>query len=345
MDVKDALKEVKNRKFRPLYVLYGKDRYRLNAFIDTLTEQLFTEEEKELGVIKFDTAETAVEQIVIEAESPPFFVERKLILVKDAAVMATGGKDNAKLEHRVEKLLAYLEQPLESSVIVFVVGAEKLDERRKIVKAIKERKSVIAFAELSAAELKQWMLQRAARQNRRLSEDGADLLMVRSGTNMGQLSQELDKLCLHAGEGGVIDVEQIDLLTASTVEEDVFAMVEALSELRIDKALKQYQQLLVRREEPIKIVALIARQFRIMLQIKELEQQHYSPQQMAGQLGLHPYAVKLSAEKGRAFEIGTLGRWLSQLAELDFKMKSGLIDKSLGLELFILSLGMKPGVS
>lgn len=345
MDVKDAFKEIKNRKFRSVYVLYGKDRYRMTEFIETLTAELFADEEKELGVIKFDTAETAIEEIVIEAESPPFFVERKLLLVKDSTIMSAGGKDNAKIEHRVEKLLAYMEQPLESSVIVFVVSSEKLDERRKIVKALKERKSILAFTELSAAELKQWMLQRAAGQKRRLSSNGADLLMVRVGMNMGQLSQELDKLCLHAGEGGEIDVEQIHLLTASTVEEDVFAMVDALSELRVDKALKQYHQLLSRREEPIKIAALIARQFRIMLQIKELEQQHYTPQQMASQLGLHPYAVKLSAEKSRRFQTHELGSSLSRLAELDYKMKSGLIDKSLGLELFILSLGVNRSAS
>ena len=95
-----------------------------------------------------------------------------------------------------------------------------------------------------------------------MSADAAELLLARAGANMQQLSQEVDKLCLHAGSGGTIDVETAALLTAATVEEDVFALVDAIAELRIDQAIRLYRELLVRREEPIKIAALIARQLK-----------------------------------------------------------------------------------
>lgn len=341
MDAKEALKEIKGGSFRPIYVLYGKDRYRLQHFIDSLTDAMFTAEEKELGIVKFDTAESAIEEAVLEAETLPFFVPRKLVLIRDAAVLAASVKENTKIQHQPEKLIQYMEYPAETSVIVFAVFAEKLDERRKLVKLLKERNALVAFPELDAAQLKQWMIKRAAEQKRTMSAEAADLLLVRAGTNMQQLAQEVDKLCLHAGVGGMIDLEQASLLTAATVEEDVFALVDSIAELRIDRALRLYRELLVRKEEPIKIAALIARQLRIMLQIKELEQQHYSPQQMAGQLGLHPYAVKLSAEKSRKFTVPRLGQLLASLADLDYKMKTGAIDKTLGLELYLLSLGVE----
>lgn len=343
MDPKEALKEIKGGRFRPVYVLYGKDRYRIQHFIDTLTDKLFSADERELGIVKFDTAETPIDEAVLEAETLPFFVPRKLVLIRDASLFAAGGKEGGKIEHKPEKLLQYIENPAETSVIVVSVHAEKLDERRKLVKTLKDRHSLIAFQELDAAQLKQWMVKRAAEQYRTLELDAADLLLMRTGANMQQLAQEVDKLCLHAGEGGVIGKEEAAMLTAATVEEDVFALVEAIAELRIDRALRMYRELLVRREEPIKIAALIARQLRIMLQIKELEQQQYSPQQMAGQLGLHPYAVKLSAEKARKFQSARLGQLLASLADLDYRMKTGAIDKSLGLELYLLSLGTEQG--
>ncbi|CAM4311556.1 DNA polymerase III subunit delta [Paenibacillus alkaliterrae] len=343
MDAKEAIKEIKGGRFRPIYVLYGKDRYRLQQFVDVLTESMFKAEERELGIVKFDTAETSIDEAVLEAETLPFFVERKLILIRDATVLAAGGKEGGKVEHRPDRLLQYIENPSESSVIVFAVHAEKLDERRKLVKTLKDRNSLIPFPELDAAQLKQWMIKRAADQKRTLTVEAAELLLIRAGANMQQLAQEVDKLCLHAGEGGSIDVEQAGLLTAATVEEDVFALVDAIAELRIDRAVRLYRELLVRREEPIKIAALIARQLRIMLQIKELEQHQYSPQQMAGQLGLHPYAVKLAAEKSRKFQVARLGKLLASLAELDYRMKTGMIDKTLGLELYLLSLGMNKG--
>lgn len=343
MDEKEAIKELKNGKIRPIYVLYGKDRYRMEQFIETLVNVMFRSEEREMGVMKFDSSEVPLEEAVMEAETPPFFLERKLVLVRDTSVMSAGGKENARLEHHTDSLLKYLETPLETSVIVFAVYADKLDERRKLVKTLKGRGALLAFPELDSAELKRWMIRRARDQDRQMTDDAAELLLHRVGFNRGQLAQEVDKLCLYAGTGGEINGEHADLLTVAAVDEDVFALVDAIAELRVDKALQLYRQLLVRREEPIKIVALIARQLRIMLQIKELEQHHYTPQQMAGQLGLHPYAVKLAAEKSRKFHSARLGKMLSSLAELDYEMKTGRIEKTFGLELYVLSLSAEKG--
>ncbi|MFC0333643.1 DNA polymerase III subunit delta [Paenibacillus sepulcri] len=338
MDVKEAMKQWKSGQFSPVYVIYGKDRYRMGQFIGALTELLLPRDERELGIVKFDTSETSIEEAVAEADTLPFFASRKLVIIRDQSVLAAAQGKEGKIEHKTERLLAYLQQPCESSVVVFQVMAEKLDERRKVVKLLKEQNALIPFQELQESELQQWTIKRAEEQGRILKKEAAELLLARTGTNMQQLAHEVDKLCLHAGPGGTIDVSEVETLIASTVEEDVFALIDAMATLKVDRALKLYGELLLRKEEPIKIAALIARQLRIMLQIKELAQHQYSPQQMAGQLGLHPYAVKLAAEKARIFSVKSLGGHLDRLAELDYKMKTGKIEKTLGLELFLLSL-------
>ncbi|GGD71710.1 DNA polymerase III subunit delta [Paenibacillus nasutitermitis] len=338
MDSKEAMKQWKTGLFSPVYVIYGKDRYRMSQFVGDLTERLLPREERELGIVKFDTAETSIQEAVAEADTLPFFASRKLVLIRDQSVLATAQGKESKMEHQIDRLIAYLKQPCETSVIVFQVMAEKLDERRKVVKLLKEQNVLIPFQELQESELQQWAVKRAEEQGRLLQQEAAELLLARTGTNMQQLAHEVDKLCLHTGPGGNIGVREVETLIASTVEEDVFALIDAMASLKVDKALKLYGELLLRKEEPIKIAALIARQLRIMLQIKELSQHQYSPQQMAGQLGLHPYAVKLSVEKAKNFSVGSLGGHLDRLADLDYKMKTGKIDKTLGLELFLLSL-------
>jgi DNA polymerase-3 subunit delta len=76
-----------------------------------------------------------------------------------------------------------------------------------------------------------------------------------------------------------------------------------------------------------------------MLQVKELGKQGYSHPQMASQIGLHPFAVKVAEGQAKKYDTAKLGQILSQLADLDYQMKSGRIDKVLGLELFLLKLG------
>lgn len=338
MEAADAIKAVQAGRFSPLYVLYGKDRYRMEQFVELLKNRMFSAEEQNMGVVKFDTHETTLEEIVVEADSAPFFVEKKLIIAQDSAVFSAA-KENSKLEHRPEALLNYMEHPLESTVMVFIVNAEKLDERKKLVKSLKDRKVIVNFAELDHIQLIQWLRKKAIDQGREISADAAELLIRRIGVSMQQLAQELDKLCLHVGDHGEITVQLVDGLIAATVEEDVFALVDNIINIKLQAALAIYKALLVRKEEPIKLVALIVRQIRMMLQIKELEEHHYSPKQIAGMIGAHPYAVKLAAEKAVNYPKKRLAELLSSLADLDYSMKTGRVDKALGLELFILSLG------
>ena len=338
MNASAAIKEMNAGQFRPVYVVYGKDRYRTQEFVSYLTDKLLTPEERELGIIKFDTSESAVENAVLEAETMSFFGGRKLVLVRDQSVFAAAAKEG-KLQHDTDRLLAYLKQPLDSTVMVFVVHSEKLDERRKVVKVLKEADALIAFQELEGVELVRWVLRRVSGQGRSIAEPAGERLIHRMGNNLQTLSQETDKLCLHVGQGGTIAIEHIDRLTVPTLEEDVFALIDACVSSRIERAVTLYRQLLIRKEEPIKIAALVARQLRIMLQIKELEQRSYSQQQIASQIGVHPYAVKLAAEKARSWTPERLAGHVHGIAELDYKMKTGQIDKELGLELFFLSMG------
>jgi len=344
MEAADAIKAVQRGKFSPLYVVYGKDRYRMEQFVELLKARMFTDEEQNMGIVKFDTSETSLEEIVVEADSAPFFVERKLIIAKDSTVFSAG-KDNAKLEHKPESLLQYMEHPLESTVMVFIVNAEKLDERKKLVKSLKDRNVLVNFPELDHIQLIQWLRKKAIEQGREITPDAAELLIRRIGMSMQQLVQELDKLCLHVGDQGEISAELVDRLIAVTIEEDVFALVDMIVNIKLAEALEMYKALLVRKEEPIKLVALIVRQIRMMLQIKELEEYQYSPKQIAGMIGAHPYAVKLAAEKASSYPKKRLANLLSSLADLDYSMKRGRVDKALGLELFILSLGSSHALS
>lgn len=338
MDTKTAMKEIRQGRVSPLYLCYGTEKYQINEFITLLEKQVVDEEQRDFAMAAFDLAETPIETVIEEAETLPFLVPRKLIVVRDASLF-TAGKDSGKVEHKLESLTAYMTNPAEHSVIVFVVHGEKLDERKKIVKAMKAAGTVLSFMPLGSGELVQWAVKEAEKRGCSMSREVAEALIAASGVQMAALAVELDKLCLYAGAGGVIDEGVIEQLVARSTEQNVFAMVECIANLKLEPALDIFYELLKQREEPIKIAALIARQFRIMLQVKELGRQSYSQQQMASQLGLHPYAVKIAGEQARRFEMAKLRQVLSELAQLDYRMKSGGIDKVLGLELFLLKLG------
>ncbi|MEK3788282.1 DNA polymerase III subunit delta [Paenibacillus sp. FSL K6-1230] len=338
MDVKSAMQAIRKGKTAPIYVLYGTEKYQMKQFLDTLKEQMIEPDHQEFAVASYDLTDTPIEAVVEEANTAPFLVPSKLITVRDSNLLSAA-KDNSKIEHRIETLLSYIEQPAEYSVIVFVVYADKLDERKKLVKQLKSVGVVLHFSPLGSDDLLQWISHKAQEQQVMLDTSTAELLIRYAGTGLETLAAEIDKLCLYAGRGGTVSSSDIEKLVPRSTEQNVFVMVEELANLRIQNALAIFYELLKQREEPIKIAALITRQFRIMLQVKELMRQNYSQQQIAGQLSLHPYAVKIAGEQARRFSLQQLSSMLHELAELDYRMKSGQIDKVLGIELLFLKLG------
>lgn len=334
---RQLFRELEGGTVRPVYVCYGAETYLLNEFAERLIEAAVEPDGRELAVVRFDTGETPLETIIDEAETPPFLTSRKVVLVRDTAVFGAGKA--AGVEHRTERLLAYLDGPMESTALAFLVPLDKLDERKKIVKAVKEKGLVWAFSPLSEGEMRAWLIRRAERQGCTMEMEAADELLRRVGPDMGTLAAEVDKLCLYAGRGGRIAAEAVRQLVPVSVEQSVFRLTEEIAALRADRAVALFRELLKRREEPIALTALLVRQFRNMLHVKELGRQGIPPQRIAAGLGLHPYAVKVLAEQARRFSTEQLVRLLERLAELDYEMKTGRIDKALGVELFLLRTG------
>ncbi|GAB6990701.1 DNA polymerase III subunit delta [Paenibacillus pini] len=338
MDVKSAAKAIKQGEISPIYLLYGSEKYQMKEFTSFLEEQVIQKEERDFALVHYDLAETPLQIVVEEAEMVPFMVPRKLIFVRDSSVF-TAGKDNGKVEHHVEALLEYMKNPAEYSVLIFVVNNEKLDERKKIVKAVKSSGIALSFMPMGGDELLRWVEKRFKDGGCITTAGASEMLINNAGTQLQTLSAEVDKLCLYAGAGGTINPEIVEQLVARSTEQNIFVLIEHIANLRLEQALAIFYELLKQREEPIKIASLISRQFRIILQVKDLAGQSYSQQQIASQLSLHPYAVKIAGEQARKFQAAQLRQILSSLGELDYQMKTGKMDKVLGIELFLLRLG------
>ncbi|WP_159883772.1 DNA polymerase III subunit delta [Paenibacillus puerhi] len=337
MDYKQALKQIAKGQVAPVYIAYGSESYLIQELVHRLTDKLIPEDQRAFAVGRYDLAETSIDAVLEEAETLPFLAERKLVVASGAAFL-TGAKDTGKVEHNLDRLAAYLKSPADFTVLVLTVDAEKLDERKKIVKALKEADALIPCGMLGEAELIQWVQQQAGKAGFSFAPGAVEQLIQFTGTSLQALVKEIEKCYLYIGAGGTITGADLDQLVTKTVEQDIFQMVEHIVQMRMEQAFTMLAELLRRKEEPIKIVILIARQFRIMLQVKDLMQQGYSQQQVASQIGLHPYAVKIAAGHAGRFEAKQLMLILQQLGELDYQMKSGKIDKVLGLEMFLLKL-------
>ena len=131
----------------------------------------------------------------------------------------------------------------------------------------------------------------------------------------------------------------VELLVARSLEQNIFSLTEKIVDRDIASAIAIYRDLILQKEEPIKILAAISSQFRLIYQTKELGRRGYSQAQIASQLKVHPYRVKLAMGQAQRFSEQEVMRVMDLLATADYDMKTGGMNKELIIELILLRLG------
>ena len=122
------------------------------------------------------------------------------------------------------------------------------------------------------------------------------------------------------------------------IDLDIFKLIDNIVNKNKKDAIIQYREMLLYGEEPIKIVITLANQFRLMYQVKEYSKKGLSESEIASKLKVHPYRVKLAKEKAKSYKSEQLLSYLSKLADIDYQIKNGSIEKEPALEIFIMEV-------
>lgn len=326
--------DISKGKLAPVYLLVGEESYFVDETIKRLKKVLSNGEEAE--VMSFDLAEQPVDFVMDEADTFPFFSEKKLVLAKNASFLKATEKGKEKIEHDLKRLENWLANPTDTAVTVFVAPYEKLDERKKIVKLMKE-KSIVLHAETPQnQDLNVWVLNEVDHHGKAITEEATNKLIEMVGANMLQLQMEIEKMVLYLGEEMEISVELVEDLVAKTLEHDAFKMLNAYLANDASEALKIYHDLLRQKEEPIKLLGLLASNIRTMSNVFYLQKKGYHQQQIAKQLKIHPYRVQMIAGQRNRPSEQRLLQALYSLANVDLQLKTTGGNRERHLELFLM---------
>ena len=152
---------------------------------------------------------------------------------------------------------------------------------------------------------------------------------------MIDISSEVEKLCLYTKH---INLKSVEELVSRPLDENVFDLTTAILSKDKQKMMSIYKDLMTLNEEPVKLIVLVANSMRLIYQVKLLDRKGYTDQEIAKMLSVNPFRLKYVRKEGKFFELDELLSSLNQLSKLDVKIKTGKIDKKLGLELFMLRI-------
>ena len=303
-----------------IYLLYGNKDYRINDEIEKITKNI-----DKINITKYDLNVDDIKEVINDAETYSLFEEKKVIIIENAN-MFTGStsKDSEIIEKYMEN-----ENPL--TTLILIVRGEKIDSRKKITKLLQKKGKILEFNEdinidnLIKKELK----------NYKIDYQTLNLFKNRVGTNPLIIENEINKIKLYKNDKEITK-EDILNVTTKTIEIDIFKLIDDIVKGNKDSAIEIYHEMLKVNEEPLKIVIMLANQFRIMYQSKELMLKGYTEKDIASLLKIHPYRVKLALQNSRNYSSKTILKYLNDLADIDIGIKTGKLNKDLALELFIL---------
>ncbi|MYL33408.1 DNA polymerase III subunit delta [Pontibacillus yanchengensis] len=333
----EALKQIKQKQFDSVYLLYGTESYLVQDIQQAIVQYGLTEEEQEVNLSIYDLEEFPIQEVVMDAETFPFFGERKILICKNASLFKAK-PDKAQVEHDMSVLQQYLTEPVDYSILVFIAPYEKVDERKKVIKQIKQQGKVIPCQSLKEHEMSDWIQSIARELHINIESAAIDVFIQENGTNLMAIRNELQKMSSYVGDEGTITKDIAEMLAAHNPQASALKLVDAVMNQNVEQAILLYKDLEKQNEEPIALLALLASQFRLIYQSKLLKQKGYSQNQMAQQIKAHPFAIKMALKRERGFSEGQLAQITQLLTEADASMKQGKMEKNLSFELLLYEL-------
>lgn len=299
------------------YLLYGSIDYLIRKEIKKFKDKIS-------DITEFDLNDAALDDIINDAATLSLFSNERLIIVYNSYIFTS--KKNQKVD--TTELEKYLKNPNSNTTILFVVNEEKIDSRKKIGNLVKK----IEFNDVS--NINKIVLDMFTPYS--INNDNLNFFIKRVGNNLNLLEQEALKLKTYKDNNKEITKEDIELITIETIDIDIFHLVDNIILNNKEKALESYYEMLKMGEEPIKIIVILANQLRLIYQVKSLSMMHYSIYDMMNLLGQKKYPIEKALDKARKFDSDKLLDLIYKLSLLDINIKSGKINKNIGLELFIL---------
>ena len=321
--MQQLIQDLKNETYKPMYLLFGEEDYLRKQYRDKLKAALVAEGDT-MNYHYYEGKDINVGEIIDLAETLPFFADRRVIVLENSGLCKSGG----------DMLAEYLKTPAES--VLFILVETQIDKRCRLFKTIKDGGRVCEFVAQNEMTLKKWIYSLAKQDNKAVDERTINHFLEKTGTEMSNIRTEWEKLMCYCMDKDVVTQADIDAVCTQRVSNRIFEMVAAIAEKRQQEALDMYHDLLTLKEPPMGILALIARQFNLMLQVKELQMKNIHSRQIAEKVGLAPFIVQKYEKQASRFKMKELKDALAACVAADEAVKTGRLNDVLSIELLII---------
>lgn len=284
------------------------------------------------NVVILDCETDEVNYILEQILSFPFLSEKKLIVLKN--LLSATKKVNLQ-----ENILARIKEKTlpESNNYIFWEGEGKLKTNvaKEMAEILSQEKFSQNFEELKGIKLSAWIKQEITEHQGKIDRSALEYL-INNATDTWRLNTLIEQLIAYK-KRQTIQLADVELFLNEKIDNNIFNLVDAIVAKQSKQVYKMIREQYRLGEDSQYIFAMILRQFKILLELRDLfeREDKLTSDQIAKQLNLHPFVVKKSLPLVKRYTMAELKNIYKQLLEIDVKTKTGQGDQSLLLDLFV----------
>jgi DNA polymerase-3 subunit delta len=326
------------------YLLHGPDEFGSAEFLNTLKEKMGDADMASLNTTIFDGRNVALPELRAVTDTMPFLTPRRLVIVEGWLTKLLGKDDGddsgpspASAKETFAALLEYLPTMPETTALVFV-EKRAIPESNAFLKGLaKSEWAFVKFFDVPKGEaLVNWIRARAKAEGGEFTREAAQALAAVE-TDPRALTNEINKLLTYVDSARAVDLADVEELTPGGGEAKIFDMVDAIGQRRGPQAIRELHKIL-EKEDPLYVLGMIVRQFRLILQAKELLEARAGEGEISQALGLHPFPTGKVCAQARNFSLPDLEHVYHRLLDYDTEIKTGKVEPSVALDALIAGL-------
>ncbi len=333
-----------------LYIYHGEDDFTRAEALKTLRAQMGDPQFAELNTTLLDGKSLTFGELRHHADAIPFLSDKRLVIVEGMLARLDPrrkaeddkGEGEAETESNPElkqQLLDYLPHLPPTTHLVFVEN-KKLNGNNAVLKFAdqdKKNAQVKLFTAPSADALPDWVIDHVETKGGKIDFSAANDLALFVGADLRALDSEIEKLILYR-HGETIRRDDVRAMVAPAQEQSIFELVDALGQRKTQRALELLHEQLRHNANEFYLLSMIARQYRIMLQVRDLSARGLGNDALQKQLALHPFVAKKMSEQARNYSVEQLENIMSKLLETDVNLKTSKLEPLLALDLLVVDL-------
>lgn len=320
--MKNLQHDIQTQDFKNAYLLYGEESYLKQMYKHKLLQALNPEGDT-MNMASYEGKNIEVGPLIDLAETLPFLSERRILLVENSGFFKS----------KCDQLADYLKQVPDYLYLVFV--EDQVDKRSRMYKAVGKIGRAVQFGKQDEKTLERWVLGMFSKDGKKITKRDMEFFLGTVGHDMGNIYQETEKLLCYTMGRDVVTSRDIEAVCVPQLANRIFDMVRAVSDRDQKKALELYEDLLALKEPPMRILYLLARQFRQLMETKEMLMEGKGQQEIGAALGVPSFAARNYIKCAKGYGAEDLKKAVGDFAEAEEAVKTGCLGDVLSVELLI----------